>query len=846
MRNLKRVLSLALALVMVLGMMVIGTSAATFTDAEEITQTEAVDVMAALGIIIGDNGKFNPTGTFTREAAAKLITYMKLGPTMAEKLAGTAAFSDVAADRWSSKYISYCANLGYITGYNGSFDPTGELTDIALGKLVLCAIGYANGTKYTGDNWAAAVTVDMLEAGLVDNVTGTAITREDAAAMILAGMMYSVTPDKYQIVSKTDATDVVGEFDSMLDATLYLKLIDAAGTTYKVAPAPKKDTLLSKVYGVTYNPADVDDYGRPAVSYKNGLPGAANVTLVFADAPVMTYTNGFSAATVTALTKAGYTLADNIVVNGGVPLGGNAITTVAALAQRNYVGTVIELYNTDANAKTIEKIVVIETYLAEVTAMKTDDKTATNNYVTLTVYNPYVAGEYTTATYAEDGLAAPCTYDYLAAAVAKDDMLLVQYKTADVLDELLAFEPATSVKGTLTATTLGASHRGTIVVGGKTYTMASAYAELAAVGGDLTLGQEYTLYFDANGYVIGAVAKAAPRAQVAVMTQIVKVTNSTNGSIGSAANDYLEAELVFFDGTKEVVKVASFKGTSNPATTYTTANWTTDVATYFNNTVVKYTINAKGLYVLEGQTAGVTASGATVADSVTFDGTNLANNATKFVIRTGAGTTADPYVYSVVTGYANLPAKALNASSAAVTGLKYATGATNVAQYVYITATLKTSSADGKTQAFVTGAPTNVYVDAYTSYFQYPAIIKGEVTTLKVAANNVVSAGKLWQIDTLDANGFVATATDLSSGADTIKTAANGGIVELTTGGWKTYSSDTVVYLIDATAGTVTTADITTLDAYNGIDVGAVYVTYVKAANGSNTPAIAQIIAIEA
>ena len=55
MRNLKRTLSLLLAVVMVIGMMVVGASAASsdFTDSDEITNTEAVGVMTALGVFEG-------------------------------------------------------------------------------------------------------------------------------------------------------------------------------------------------------------------------------------------------------------------------------------------------------------------------------------------------------------------------------------------------------------------------------------------------------------------------------------------------------------------------------------------------------------------------------------------------------------------------------------------------------------------------------------------------------------------------------------------------------------------------------------------------------------------------
>ncbi len=65
MNNLKRVLCLSLAVVMIVGMMVVGTSAANFTDSSAIVNTEAVNTMSALNIINGkgDGSYFDPPGS---------------------------------------------------------------------------------------------------------------------------------------------------------------------------------------------------------------------------------------------------------------------------------------------------------------------------------------------------------------------------------------------------------------------------------------------------------------------------------------------------------------------------------------------------------------------------------------------------------------------------------------------------------------------------------------------------------------------------------------------------------------------------------------------------------------
>ena len=61
MRNLKRALSLLLSSAMVLGMLVMGSSAASYTDVTSEENVEAIEVLKAVGVMTGDeNGNFNP------------------------------------------------------------------------------------------------------------------------------------------------------------------------------------------------------------------------------------------------------------------------------------------------------------------------------------------------------------------------------------------------------------------------------------------------------------------------------------------------------------------------------------------------------------------------------------------------------------------------------------------------------------------------------------------------------------------------------------------------------------------------------------------------------------------
>ena len=78
MRNLKRALSLALAAIMLIGMMVVSASATgldDFSDKDKVVNKDAVSMLTPLGVINGkeDGSYFDPTGNVTRAEMAKMI-----------------------------------------------------------------------------------------------------------------------------------------------------------------------------------------------------------------------------------------------------------------------------------------------------------------------------------------------------------------------------------------------------------------------------------------------------------------------------------------------------------------------------------------------------------------------------------------------------------------------------------------------------------------------------------------------------------------------------------------------------------------------------------------------------
>ena len=113
MRNLKRALSLALASVMLLGMMVVGSSAKgidDFTDKAEIVNQDAVAVTSAIGMFEGyEDGSFGPENVVTRAEMAVIISTMLYGAGVnVNQFAETNVFTDVPAWRRQVRPQRHC------------------------------------------------------------------------------------------------------------------------------------------------------------------------------------------------------------------------------------------------------------------------------------------------------------------------------------------------------------------------------------------------------------------------------------------------------------------------------------------------------------------------------------------------------------------------------------------------------------------------------------------------------------------------------------------------------------------------------------------------------------------
>ena len=175
MRTLKKSLALVLALVMVLGLGVVGASADNaldnYTDTGDIGDAylEAVGVLTGLGIVDGmTDTTIEPDGTYTRAQAAKIVATMLLGVDAADSLkATTAPFEDVPTYHWASGYIAYCVEAGIIDGMTATtFEPEGTLTGFQWAKMLLSAVGFGVNGEFEGDSWSLNTATVGHQSGL--------------------------------------------------------------------------------------------------------------------------------------------------------------------------------------------------------------------------------------------------------------------------------------------------------------------------------------------------------------------------------------------------------------------------------------------------------------------------------------------------------------------------------------------------------------------------------------------------------------------------------------------------------------------------------------------------------
>ena len=226
MRNLKRALSLALAAIMLVGMMVVSASAASYnnlTDKDEIVNKDAVSMLVSLGIIEGKpDGSYGPTENVDRAQMAKMLSVIinKGVDNSALYQSVNSGLVDVNTN-WAKGHINYCYTTGIIAGRgNGKFDPSATVTALEAAKMLLVAVGYDPAIEgFEGADWAINVSVRADEQGIFEGFTkdlSAPLNRDDAALLIYNAldveMIQSYTTNNYPIAYSDHRTILADKY----------------------------------------------------------------------------------------------------------------------------------------------------------------------------------------------------------------------------------------------------------------------------------------------------------------------------------------------------------------------------------------------------------------------------------------------------------------------------------------------------------------------------------------------------------------------------------------------------------------------------------------------------------
>ena len=732
MRNLKRALSLGLTATMISGLMVMGSSAASYADVTSKQNEEAIEVLKTVGIMVGDeNGKFNPDAKVTRNEMAVVMCNL-LDYTVAS-YKGTSPFTDVP--EWAEPYVAACYTNGITSGYDAkTYGGSDTVTTGQAALMLLKALGYFQYSADFGSDWLVETTKNGSTAGLFDGVaTGAkeALTRNDVAQMVLNALEADLVKAEKN-GSDVQVGDIVisggkATYDSRTGTDSKYAKIDSTKVDGKYTIQLGEDLYDGDL--VKADGAD-DDFGRPSVKW------------TYENKEIGTYADDADAVYTATVEKQDlYDLVGSDVYNDLKNGDADFTVVVDGVAQKvNLSDYIVKNNDDDAGKDVIKKGATTEVFI--------DDD---SNDVVIAVINSYVAqvdGDYDkndeeleldildeAFVDVKDTTLSSDDFDYLD-SYSDEDYVLITVANK----EIKTIDLAETVEGKVTAYT----EKKNVTVDGTKYEYSKNYTDAVKDDSNLSydLNDAYTLVLDANGYVIYTDGTAGHNDYVYVAKM----------DYAGGAKKSLEGDAYFIDGTNKVITIDndddfdardygnwySYNEKSNGKyeleaipTDKDTDTFYGSVSTSVNEGVV--TENGKStVYVNDTNT-----SGSGKVDKV------KANNDTIFVVNDDDDVTA----YTGIKNVPDITSKTADVTVAVVNDGAYA-------DVVYIYSADMSISGDSGDRVYLLEESPNASVDKDDNkYYEYDAIVNGEITTVKATDKNLKIG--LYQNVSYDENGYM-------------------------------------------------------------------------------------------
>ena len=725
MRNLKRALSLGLTATMISGLMVMGSSAASYADVTSEQNQEAIEVLKSVGIMTGDEkGNFNPEAKLTRNEMAVVMS--NLMAYNIKNYANTSHFTDVP--EWAEPYVAACYTNGITAGVTATtYGGSENLTTAQAALMVMKALGYFQYQSDFENDWQLSTVKQANKIDLFDDVDAGVkedITRNQLAQLVL-NALESGTVEADDDTIKVNADGVTVEagkvkYNYITSAKDYAEAIDNKTVTNNDGTMSTGCIveLGEKLYnGDLTKKRTTDDFGRPA----NQWEYQAKEVGTYADTADTVFTAKvtskklYDAVGKTAAEDYKWTVSvDGVKVDdfSNSTLVKNKANDDADVLKGVWSGMgtgngVITEVFVDGTDKTVD-VAVIHQYAAEVLKVDEEEGTITLSDLSGVKDVADAKDEFETKDFAEDDIVI---YTY-----ANGDIQSV-YAAEKIEGEVTSVrvKTLTNVDGDLVTPGDGDN----FVVDGTTY----KYNKTMKVGEMLdtdNVNNDVVAYMDANGYVAYVDESAVTYDYAYVLSMGSDNDKWDNDPLGTT----VYARLVLTDGT--VVKVETdAKFSEIPSLKNHIVSYSKDKKDIYSLTDRSHTFDladATNLDVNNGK------AGMTLVDSATEGKTSAVANAnTVFIVAESDSESYDDYDFSIYTGVKNVPDIDGDADTKAVVALK---DSSNVAKVVYI----QDAEVSGATDVvFAYADKTPKYTkDKDGKIFEIDAIKDGEPITLKI------------------------------------------------------------------------------------------------------------------